>query len=341
MFYQNELFAIEEKESKIAIMKANMMFESAMDNIIIMENSSDLQKIAQKAKDSIKKFIDDLIEMLKETARKVELKVSNKMEEIKFDILMTRLKKMVNSTDFKYTKASGTIDMLDIRKIQAEFEKGVSSVMKQIQSLKKCKTYEDFIKTSDMIDRSIDKLEQTVPVSKLDKYMIRVSSKTFVEKLNVTQLKSTPQAVVKKMQEELSELKSMSYSQQLKSVNAITMNKIPGVELVSQNQIVQKVQQYSSRIAHYASRYMISVGAWFAGTALENMSKINTNTGSDGIVNNTSLGHNLAKGISVGAASGVLSDTGRAMKTGALVNAVNTSRELANEVKGKAVPKKK
>lgn len=50
MFLNDSLFAIEEKESKIDIMKANAIFESSMDNIFLMEKSIDAKSLIQNAK---------------------------------------------------------------------------------------------------------------------------------------------------------------------------------------------------------------------------------------------------------------------------------------------------
>lgn len=292
-------------------------------------------------KKNIKEFINKMIEMLKETAKKIEVKIGTKMDEVKFNIIIARLKKAVKSQDLKYTSASGTVDMLDLRKIQMEFEKGVSVIMKEIRLLRKCKTPQELDRMSQLIIKMIDDLEETIPVSNLDKYLIHMSKRTFVEKLKVNDIKTTPQAVIAKMSDELSALESEWISGlQIGKVSVATHN-IPGVKNIVESQITQKMQYFTSRLCHYASRYMLSIAAWFGGTAIKNIATMNAELGNKGLMMDDVPHKKMSQTISANILTNAAGNASAALQVGAGINAINTTRELVNEVRGKSIPKKK
>lgn len=259
MFYQNELFAIEEKESKIAIMKANAMFESVMDTntLYMMEspNSESIKKAVKSAKEAVKKFIQTIIENLKETARKAEFKFKTKLNDIRFDYHVKQLKKSFRVTggsvtirNKKITEAS-MASVVNVEKFKKEFIKCAKICQSQIKLYKKCKFPGDVERVKTSVEAQLQKMETFIK-TKGEQFKEHKKVTELVDMVDDKTLKEETAEVINEIESSLKETQS-----EMEDIIEETMDSAPETEEVKEEVQVKKsaLSAMKSNVAKFGS----------------------------------------------------------------------------------------
>lgn len=285
MFYQNELFAIEEKESKIAIMKANAMFESVMDTntLYMMEspNSESIKKAVKSAKEAVKKFIQTIIENLKETARKAEFKFKTKLNDIRFDYHVKQLKKSFRVTGVsvatrnKKITETGMRAVVNVEKFKKEFIKCAKICQSQIKLYKKCKFPGDVERVKTSVEAQLQKMETFIK-TKGEQFKEQKKVTELVDMVDDKTLKEETAEVINEIESSLKETQS-----EMEDIIEETMDSAPETEEIKEEVQVKKsalsamknnIAKYSSIAVHFIlsiSMILSSIVTFIAGVEVD------------------------------------------------------------------------